>query len=220
VVRLEGDHEVAARAVVLATGAEYRRLGVANLADYEGVSIFYAAGPAEAQSCGAARVGVIGGGNSAAQAAVWLARGGALVTLLHRRADLRETMSDYLITELDRYGVAVRDRSEVSELHGTDGELEAVTLRDGERLSFAFLFLFLGAEPCTDWLAGTVARDDRGFVLTGSAAGADALLETSVPGVYAAGDVRAGSVKRCATAVGEGAMVVRLVHEHLSGVAA
>ncbi|MGZ8474992.1 MAG: FAD-dependent oxidoreductase [Candidatus Limnocylindria bacterium] len=220
VLRLEGDHEVAARAVVLATGAEYRRLPVANLAEYEGLSIFYSAGPAEAQSCGAARVGVIGGGNSAAQAAVWLARGGALVTLLHRRADLRETMSDYLITELDRYGVAVRDRSEVSELHGTDGELKAVTLRDGERLSFAFLFLFLGAEPCTDWLAGTVARDDRGFVLTGSAAGADALLETSVPGVYAAGDVRAGSVKRCATAVGEGAMVVRLVHEHLSGVAA
>ncbi|MET0512478.1 MAG: FAD-dependent oxidoreductase [Thermoleophilaceae bacterium] len=220
VLRLEGDHEVAARAVVLATGAEYRRLPVANLAEYEGVSIFYSAGPAEAQRCGAARVGVIGGGNSAAQAAVWLARGGALVTLLHRRADLRETMSDYLITELDRYGVAVRDRSEVSELHGTDGDLEAVTLRDGERLSFAFLFLFLGADPCTDWLAGTVARDDKGFVLTGSAAGAAALLETSVPGVYAAGDVRAGSVKRCATAVGEGAMVVRLVHEHLSGVAA
>ena len=220
VLRLEGDHEVAARAVVLATGAEYRRLPVANLAEYEGVSIFYSAGPAEAQRCGAARVGVVGGGNSAAQAAVWLARGGALVTLLHRRADLRETMSDYLITELDRYGVAVRDRSEVSALHGTDGELEAVTLRDGERLSFAFLFLFLGAEPCTDWLAGTVARDDKGFVLTGSAAGAGALLETSVPGVYAAGDVRAGSVKRCATAVGEGAMVVRLVHEHLSGVAA
>ena len=220
VLRLEGDHEVAARAVVLATGAEYRRLPVANLAEYEGVSIFYSAGPAEAQRCGAARVGVVGGGNSAAQAAVWLARGGALVTLLHRRADLRETMSDYLITELDRYGVAVRDRSEVSDLHGTDGELEAVTLRDGERLSFAFLFLFLGAEPCTDWLAGTVARDDKGFVLTGSAAGAGALLETSVPGVYAAGDVRAGSVKRCATAVGEGAMVVRLVHEHLSGVAA
>ena len=98
------------------------------------------------------RVGVVGGGNSAGQAAVWLARGGALVTLLHRRADLRETMSDYLVHELERYGVAVRDRSEIAELHGADGELEAVTLDDGERLPFSFLFLFLGAAPCTDWL--------------------------------------------------------------------
>ena len=220
VVRLEDDHEIAARAVVLATGAEYRRLPVADLDEYEGISVFYAAGPPEAQRCGATRVGVIGGGNSAAQAAVWLARGGALVTLLHRRADLRETMSDYLVLELERYGVAVRDRSEVAELHGTDGELEAVTLRDGERLSLSFLFLFLGAAPCTDWLGDTVARDAKGFVLTGADAGAEGLLETSVPGIYAAGDVRSGSIKRCATAVGEGAMVVRFVHERLSGVPA
>ena len=172
VVRLEDDHEIAARAVVLATGADYRRLPVADLEEYEGISVFYAAGPPEAQRCGATRVGVIGGGNSAGQAAVWLARGGALVTLLHRRGDLRETMSDYLVLELERYGVAVRDRSEVAELHGTDGELEAVTLRDGERLSFSFLFLFLGAAPCTDWLGDVVARDDKGFVLTGADAGA------------------------------------------------
>jgi thioredoxin reductase (NADPH) len=139
---------------------------------------------------------------------------------LHRRADLRETMSDYLVLELERYGVAVRDRSEVAELHGADGQLEAVTLRDGERLPFAFLFLFLGAEPCTEWLGDSVARDAKGFVLTGAEAGAEGLLETSEPGVFAAGDVRAGSVKRCATAVGEGAMVVRYVHERLAGVAA
>jgi thioredoxin reductase (NADPH) len=220
VVRLEGDHEVSARAVVLATGAEYRRLPVADLADYEGISVFYAAGPPEAQRCGATRVGVIGGGNSAAQAAVWLARGGALVTLLHRRGDLRETMSDYLVLELERYGVAVRDHSEVAALHGSDGELEAVTLRDGERLPFAFLFLFLGASPCTDWLGDVVARDEKGFLLTGSGAGVEGLLETSVPGIYAAGDVRSGSVKRCATAVGEGAMVVQFVHRRLSGVPA
>jgi thioredoxin reductase (NADPH) len=220
VVRLEDDHAVAARAVVLATGADYRRLPVANLEDYEGISVFYAAGPPEAQRCGATRVGVIGGGNSAAQAAVWLARGGALVTLLHRRADLRETMSDYLVLELERYGVAVRDRSEVAALHGSDGQLEAVTLRDGERLAFSFLFLFLGAAPCTDWLGDVVARDDKGFVLTGAEAGANGLLETSVPGIYAAGDVRSGSTKRCATAVGEGAMVVRLIHERLSTVPA
>jgi thioredoxin reductase (NADPH) len=181
VVRLEEDHCVAARAVLLATGADYRRLPVANLEQYEGLSVFYAAGPPEARLCGATRVGVIGGGNSAAQAAIWLTRGGAVVTLLHRRADLRETMSDYLIQDLERYGVAVRDRGEVAELHGTSGQLEAVTLKDGERLSLSFLFLFLGASPCTEWLRGVVATDENGFVLTGAGAGADGLLETSVP---------------------------------------
>jgi thioredoxin reductase (NADPH) len=219
VVRLEDDHEIAARAVLLATGAQYRRLPVDGLSDYEGISVFYAAGPPEAQLCGARRVAVIGGGNSAGQAAVWLARGGALVTLLHRRTDLRETMSDYLILELERYGVAVRDRSEVVELHGNDGQLEAVTLRDGERLPFAFMFLFLGALPCTEWLGDVVARDEKGFVLTGSDAGADGLLETSVPGIFAAGDVRSGSTKRCAAAVGEGAMAVQFVHGRLAELA-
>ena len=219
-VHLEDDHVVAARAVVLATGAEYRRLPVDRLEEYEGITVFYAAGPTEAQSCAGSRVGVIGGGNSAAQAAVWLARGGALVTLLHRRSDLRETMSDYLILELARYGVAVRDRSEVADLHGEDGDLRAVTLKDGERLSFSFLFLFLGAAPCTDWLGDVVQRDEKGFILTGAEIDRPGILETSVPGIFAAGDVRAGSIKRCATAVGEGAMVVRFVHERLSGVPA
>ena len=220
VVRLEEGHEIAARTVLLATGAQYRRLPVDDLASYEGLSIFYAAGPAEGQLCGASRVGVIGGGNSAGQAAVWLARGGALVTLLHRRADIRETMSDYLVHELDRYGVAVRDRSEVAALHGSDGRLEAVTLIDGDRVPFSFLFCFLGALPCTEWLGDAVARDDKGFILTGDAAGAGSLLETSLPGVFAAGDVRSGSTKRCATAVGEGAMAVQLVHGRLALTAA
>jgi thioredoxin reductase (NADPH) len=219
VVRLEEDHEIAARTVLLATGAQYRRLPVDGLSDYEGMSVFYAAGPPEAQLCGASRVGVIGGGNSAGQAAVWLARGGALVTLLHRRADLRETMSDYLVRELERYGVAVRDLSEVAALHGDNGQLQAVTLKNGKRLTFSFLFCFLGALPCTDWLGDVVSRDDNGFILSGAAAGADTLLETSLPGVFAAGDVRSGSSKRCATAVGEGAMAVQFVHaclaEHL-----
>jgi thioredoxin reductase (NADPH) len=215
-VRLDGGNEVAARAIVLATGAEYRRLPVADLEDYEGLTVFYAAGPPEAQSCGGSRVGVVGGGNSAAQAAIWLARGGAIVTLLHRRADLAETMSHYLIAELDRYHVTVREGSEIAELHGTDGRLEAVTLHDGERLAFTHLFLFLGASPCTEWLGDTVARDEHGFILTGADAGAEHRLETSVPRVYAAGDVRSGSTKRCATAVGEGAGVVQLVHERLA----
>jgi thioredoxin reductase (NADPH) len=216
-IELEDGHVIDARAVVIATGAEYRRLPVAGLEQYEGLSVFYDAGPPEAQACAATRVGVVGGGNSAGQAAVWLARGGALVTLLHRRADLRETMSDYLLADLDRYGIAVRDRSEVVELHGGDGELEEVTLKDGERLPFGSLFCFLGAEPCTNWLGDTLARDEHGFILTGSDAGAGGLLETSVRGIYAAGDVRAGSTKRCATAVGEGAAVVGFVHRHLAG---
>ena len=216
IVRLEDQHEIAARTVLLATGAQYRRLPIETLSEYEGLSVFYAAGPPEAQLCGATRVGVVGGGNSAAQAAVWLARGGALVTLLHRRADLRETMSDYLVLELERYGVVVRDRSEIAELHGHNGRLEAVTLRDGERVPFSFVFLFLGALPCTDWLGDVVARDEKGFILTGNDADAEGLLETSVPGIFAAGDVRSGSIKRCAAAVGEGSMAVQLVHRHLA----
>jgi thioredoxin reductase (NADPH) len=216
VVRIEDDHEIAACAVLIATGAQYRRLPVDELDQYEGISVFYAAGPPEAQLCGAERVAVVGGGNSAGQAAVWLARGGALVTLLHRRGDLRETMSDYLVRELERYGVAVRDRSEIVVLHGSEGQLEAVTLEGGERLRFSFLFLFLGALPCTEWLGDAVDRDEHGFILSGSAANAEKLLETSVPGILAAGDVRSGSTKRCATAVGEGAWAVQLVHAHLS----
>ena len=215
-VRLEGGAEVAARAVLVATGAEYRRLPVEGLSAYEGTSIFYAAGPLEGELCGGNRVGVVGGGNSAGQAAVWLARGGALVTLLHRRAELRETMSQYLIEELDRFGVAVRDRSEISELHGSEGRLDGVTLTDGETLPLGYLFLFLGADPCTGWLGDAVARDSHGFILTGREAGAAEQLETSTRGVYAAGDVRAGSVKRCTTAVAEGATVVSLVHQHLA----
>jgi thioredoxin reductase (NADPH) len=215
IVRLEEGNEISARAVVIATGAEYRKLPVAGLEEYEGLSVFYAAGPPEANICGGQRVGVVGGGNSAGQAAVWLARGGALVTLLHRRADLGETMSSYLVDELDCHGVSVRERSEIAELHGTEGRLEAVTLADGTSLPYSFLFLFLGASPCTDWLGDVVARDEKGFIRTGPEIGAEGLLETSVPRVYAAGDVRAGSIKRCATAVGEGAAVVRFVHEQV-----
>jgi thioredoxin reductase (NADPH) len=216
VVTLDEGNEVTARAVLLASGAEYRRLPVEDLDRYEGLSVFYAAGPLEGQICGGRRVGVIGGGNSAGQAAVWLARGGALVTLLHRRRALSETMSQYLIDELERYGVAVRDRAEICELHGKEGRLDAVTLTSGEKLPFSFLFLFLGAEPCTDWLGDVLARDSHGFVLTGPDAAADGLLETSVPGIFAAGDVRAGSIKRCATAVAEGASVVSFVHARLA----
>jgi len=219
-IEVEDGRVITARAVVIATGADYRRLPLADLEQYDGLTVFYAAGPPEARACAGTRVGVVGGGNSAGQAAVWLARGGALVTLLHRRADVRETMSDYLIGELHRFGVAVRDRSEVAQLHGAGGELEAVTLKDGERLALGSLFCFLGADPHTDWVGDAVARDGHGFILTGTDAGAAGLLETSAAGVYAAGDVRAGSTKRAATAVGEGAAVVGHVHQHLARVPA
>jgi thioredoxin reductase (NADPH) len=125
-------------------------------------------------------------------------------------------MSDYLIHELERYGVVVRDTSEIAELHGENGRLEAVKLTSGDQLPFSFMFLFLGAMPCTEWLDDTVARDQDGFIITGAATSMDNLLETDIPGVFAAGDVRSGSTKRCATAVGEGAMAVQFVHAHLA----
>ena len=215
IVRLEEGQEIAAQAVLLATGAQYRRLPVDRLSDYEGVSIFYAAGPPEQQLCGASRVGVVGGGNSAGQAAVWLARGGALVTLLHRRADLRERCRTTCCGARPSR-VAVRDTSEIAALHGDAGRLEAVTLKSGKHVPLSFLFLFLGARPCTEWLNDAIARDDDGFILTGSAVGSESLLETSVPGVYAAGDARSGSIRRCAAAVGEGAMAVEFVHGRLA----
>ena len=185
------------------------------MSEFEGVTVFYAAGAPEAQLCAGSRRRGGRRRQPAGQAAVWLARGGALVTLLHRRADLRETMSDYLIRELKRFGVAVRDRSEIAALDGEDGHLAAVTLTSGDSVPFSFMFLFLGALPCTEWLDDTVGRDQNGFILTGAAANMDNLLETDIPGVFASGDVRSGSPNRCAKSVGEGAMAVLLVHAYL-----
>ena len=139
-------------------------------------------------------------------------------SVLHRR--LRPRRDNVRLPHpprrLERYGVAVRDRSEIAALHGEDGRLEAVTLKTGDQVPFSFMFLFLGALPCTEWLDDTVGRAHDGFILTGAAANTDNLLETDIPGVFAAGDVRSGSTKRCATAVGEGAMAVQFVHAHLS----
>ena len=152
-VRLENDHEIAARAVLLATGADYRRLPIAELADYEGVSVFYAAGPPEAQRCAADA----GGRRRRRQLR---GTGGCVAGARRRAGDAaaspRRSPRDDVelsVLELDRFGVAVRPRSEVVALHGSDGELEAVTLQDGERLAFSSLFLFLGATPCTEWSA-------------------------------------------------------------------
>lgn len=227
VVTLDDGTRMGARAVVIATGARYRRLPVTGLERLEGTSVFYAATQMEARMCAGDPVAVVGGGNSAGQAALFLARHASRVHLLVREADLGEHMSRYLADRIERTpGIDVRLRAEVREAVGEDA-LRAVVVEDGGKgerdvLDVRALFVFIGVRPHTDWLSGALALDSHGFVLTGRdaarAASADAaplLLETSRPGVLAAGDVRAGSIKRVASAVGEGAMAVRFVHERL-----
>jgi thioredoxin reductase (NADPH) len=225
-VHLDDGTTLRTRTVVLATGARYRKLDLPSLAEFEGTSIYYAATFMEATSCDRQPVSVVGGGNSAGQATVFLAKHASTVTLFIRHDDVSRDMSRYLVDQIERLpNVEVRRGTEVSELIGDDGRLRGLVVRDtetGERREIAttVLFVFIGAEPCTAWLASAVALDDRGYVLTGAGAAADdpqpSLLETSRPGVFAVGDVRSGSVKRVASAVGEGAMAVRLLHDHLA----
>jgi thioredoxin reductase (NADPH) len=224
VVGLADGASIATRTVVIATGARYRKLQVPRLEEFEDVCVHYAATLIEAQLCTGESVAVVGGGNSAGQAAVFLARRVRKLRLLVRGEELGESMSRYLADRIERTpGIEVRLHTEVRELVGDDGDLDAVVvedLHDGrrEQLDVDRLFVFIGADPHTQWLGGQVALDERGFVLTGPEAGdgrAPLMLETSLPGVLAVGDVRSGSTKRVASAVGEGAMAVRLVHEHL-----
>ena len=225
-VHLDDGTTLRTRTVVIATGARYRKLGLPRLPDFEGTSIYYAATFMEAAFCRRQPVSVVGGGNSAGQATIFLAKHARTVTLFIRHDDLSRDMSRYLVDQIERLpNVDVRRGTEVSELIGGDGRLRALVVRDtrsGERREIAttVLFVFIGAEPCTAWLASAVALDDRGYVLTGADAATNgpqpSLLETSRPGVFAVGDVRSGSVKRVASAVGEGAMAVRLLHGHLA----
>jgi thioredoxin reductase (NADPH) len=234
VVTLGDGTEVTSRAVVLATGVTWRRLGVASLEALVGTGVFYGAATSEAQAMKGERVFVVGGGNSAGQAAVHLARYAAQVTMLVRGPSLAETMSDYLVRELEATGdVTVRYDTEVVDGHG-DGRLSGLTLRDRttgatETVPATALFILIGAEPHTGWLPGTVRRDRWGFVVTGTDLLQDGQppmgwpldrppmpLETGLPGVFAAGDVRHGSTKQVASAVGEGSVAVRLVHEYLT----
>ncbi|HEY2762943.1 MAG TPA: FAD-dependent oxidoreductase [Pseudonocardiaceae bacterium] len=232
-VRLADGHTITTETVVLATGARYRKLPVPRVEEFEKSSIFYAATLMEAMVCAADPVVVVGGGNSAGQATVFLADHVNSLRLVVREQRLDENMSRYLADRIERDDrVEVLLHTEVRELLG-DSSLEAVVVEDtrtGERrtLDARELFVFIGADPCTDWLADTVALASGGYVLTGADTahargdGFEALgraplfLETSAPGVFAAGDVRSGSIKRVASAVGEGAMAVRLVHEHLT----
>jgi thioredoxin reductase (NADPH) len=221
---LQIGERVRARSVVLATGARYRRLDVENLDAFEAASVHYWASPLEAKLCANREVALVGAGNSAGQAAVYLASQGAKVYMLVRRADLAETMSRYLV---DRIGslanIEVVTGATISSLEGRDGVLDAVRWRQrgtGQEVRRAInhLFLFIGADPNTDWLKGSeIARDAKGFILTGAEVGAGRhMLETARSGVFAIGDVRAKSVKRVAAAVGEGAQVVAALHSYLA----
>jgi thioredoxin reductase (NADPH) len=226
-VQMSSGEEVAARAVIIATGAEYRKLDVDRLGEFEGTGVYYAATPMEARMCAGGAVAIVGGGNSAGQAAVFLARSSARVHIIIRRSDLSDTMSRYLIEEIARHpNIQVIANSEVRALEG-NGHLTGIEIeRRGEQprrtLDVCALFVFIGADPCTPWLTGHIALDSHGFILTGrdlpdtaTAAYPPGPLETSIAGVFAAGDVRSGSIKRVASAVGEGSMAVHLVYDYL-----
>jgi thioredoxin reductase (NADPH) len=234
-IELSEGGEVAARSVIAATGARYRRLEVSQLERFEGVSVHYAATEAEAQRCEGEEVVVVGGGNSAGQAALFLAGRTRRIYLLIRGADLAKSMSRYLVDRIvDAENVELLANSEVLELMGED-HLEGVVVEDnrsGARrtLGARAVFIFIGAEANTGWLEGVVELDKSGFILTGGALDRSMLegdiweglprepylLETSLPGVFATGDVRSGSIKRVTSAVGEGSMAVRLVHQYLA----
>jgi thioredoxin reductase (NADPH) len=217
------DETLQTRAVVLASGARYRRLDLPNLAEFEGSSVHYWASPIEAKLCSDHEVALVGAGNSAGQAAVYLASHAKKVWLLARRGSLEATMSRYLVERIKAQpNIEVLTQSEVTALEGREGNLEVIRWRrgaDNEETTYPInhLFLFIGAEPNTDWLAQSdVALDGKGFVRTGeNLSERRHPLETNRPGVFAIGDVRAGSVKRVAAAVGEGAQVVAAIHAYL-----
>jgi thioredoxin reductase (NADPH) len=229
-VRMADGSAIDSHAVILATGVSYRKLNAPGCNDLTGCGVYYGAALTEAASCKDQDVFIVGGANSAGQAAVYLSRHARSVTMLVRARSLTQSMSYYLIQQIAGIGnITVRVCTEVVQAHG-EKELEQLTLRDlnsgqTEMVDAQRLFIFIGAAPRTDWLDGVLTRDDRGFIVAGPDLGADPdswpldrppyHLETSVPGVFTAGDVRAESAKRVASAVGEGAMAVMLVHRYL-----
>jgi thioredoxin reductase (NADPH) len=234
IVTLEDGSRIRTRCVVVASGVEYRRLDVPRLAEFEDAGVYYAATEMETRLCNGEEVVVVGGGNSAGQAIVALSRHARTVHVLVRGRDLRKSMSRYLVDRVEHIdNVRIHYGTEVAALEGND-RLTGIRVRDDAGaetpMTTRALFLFIGADPHTRWLSGCVQLDKKGFVLTGTSIVADALrgeiwrvagrppylLETSLPGIFAAGDVRSGSVKRCASAVGEGAMSVSFVHAYLA----
>jgi thioredoxin reductase (NADPH) len=224
VLSLTGGQTVRTRAVVVASGAEYRRLGVANLSEFEGVHVHYWASPLEAQLCTGQEVALVGAGNSAGQAAVYLATHVKKVWMVVRGKSLDATMSRYLCDRIAAQpNIAVVTETEVVALEGSNGELKAVTCRNRKTGTetthpIAHLFLFIGAAPNTNWLAQCeIMLDAKGFVCADAFAGEGRFpLQTNRPGIFAIGDVRSGSVKRVAAAVGEGAQVVAAIHAYLA----
>jgi len=233
VVTLSDGTDVAARAVITASGARYRRLDTDRLTDFEGRGVFYAATELEARQCALSPVIVAGGGNSAGQAALFLAESGSPVTVVIRGPELAAKMSTYLVDRIvDHPRITVRASTHIVAVDGDD-ELRSVELRDRDgtttELACSGLFSFIGADPASEWLDGCAALDAQGFVLTDRSLTAEHLgptwdvlgrdplpFETSRPGLFAVGDVRSGSMKRVAAAVGEGSSAVRSVHEYLA----
>ena len=232
-VEIDGQSRIHSRAVIIATGAEYRKPPLGNLSAFEGAGVYYGATRMEAQLCTDAEVAVIGGGNAAGQAAVFLATTARRVHMLVRRSDLADTMSRYLIRRIEQSpAITLRTSTELVALEGTT-QLERIRWRDGrsgviEEHDIGHVFIMMGALPNTRWLDGCIAADERGFVKTGPDLSADDLahanwplarppflLETSRPGIFAVGDVRSGNIKRVASAVGEGSIAVAFVHHVL-----
>ncbi|MEM6276970.1 MAG: FAD-dependent oxidoreductase [Pseudomonadota bacterium] len=213
---------VCARALVVATGVQYRRLPIEGLEALEGAGIYYAATEVEARYCRQSDAVVIGGGNSAGQAAMYLSRSSSHVHVLVRGTSLAASMSDYLSSRLEADpNITIHYQTELRALHGEE-HLEAITVKDKaagaeRRIDTCGLFIMVGAAPNTAWLSGLVELDDKGFVQTGEAVGASSAYATSHPGIFAVGDVRAGSVKRVASAVGEGSVVISRVWDYING---